>query len=502
VFDQEGDVEEGGRVFKIDYVPWNVEITGCCRFSDQANNPDSKFMISTAITLAKAPASPDSRTLPEVTLVSMSMAPNNTFTVSAPVPFLNPASVTPGKVTWQWCPAAVWTYPSWAAGTVLPSLSEQTGVVTWPSGVDTKGVYHLCVRVSTWASDEEQKVFSDVDFRVRVLPAGTRVPIIQLSSYGVSGGGFNSNAVIFTPTYIGFATNIQFSALSPNISQALAISAGYKDSGVTYSSSQGSAVSISLVYAPRSGYQGWAAVCFAAAIEGTHIASAQACVNVNNSADGQPVLTAFNQEFQASGSLFRVREGQNLDVTLRGCKPVEGENITISQTNTVEGGNPLVPLTVGSNSSSLFRYVAPRSRAGSVVQACFRAEGAPDPETGSPGVSDVCIDVEIERCVWTVRGSESLLSISQELGVSWLQLWNYNKGSLRRPDLDLEQGSAVKVGQLYQVQLGDSLYNVAQRFSTTVGKLVAMNADLSESTQLDVGQHLCVTFDSCSHNVV
>ena len=34
-----------------------------------------------------------------------------------------------------------------------------------------------------------------------------------------------------------------------------------------------------------------------------------------------------------------------------------------------------------------------------------------------------------------------------------MQVWNYNKEELARPDLDLAAGQAIRVGQLYQVCL-------------------------------------------------
>ena len=54
------------------------------------------------------------------------------------------------------------------------------------------------------------------------------------------------------------------------------------------------------------------------------------------------------------------------------------------------------------------------------------------------------------------------------------------------------------MGQLYSVQNGDSLYNIAERYSTSIERLVAINADLTESTLLQVGQSICVSFDSCT----
>eukprot|EP00960_Hanusia_phi_P032535 749908-Hanusia_phi.AAC.2 len=42
------------------------------------------------------------------------------------------------------------------------------------------------------------------------------------------------------------------------------------------------------------------------------------------------------------------------------------------------------------------------------------------------------------------------------------------EGNYSRPDIDLRTGDQVRVGQLYRVDSGDTLYNVADRFSSTV----------------------------------
>ena len=102
----------------------------------------------------------------------------------------------------------------------------------------------------------------------------------------------------------------------------------------------------------------------------------------------------------------------------------------------LEGANSFEQISVGHNASSLFRYTPPRKYAGTTQAACFAARGAPGPlRVQEEAVT--CLDIEIERCVWTIKEGESLLSMAQDLGMSWLQLWNYNKMTIRKPDQDL-----------------------------------------------------------------
>ena len=94
------------------------------------------------------------------------------------------------------------------------------------------------------------------------------------------------------------------------------------------------------------------------------------------------------------------------------------------------------------------------------------------------------------------------MSIAQSLGVSWLQVWNYNKEDLSRPDLDLAKGQALRVGQLYEVAKGDTMSNVASRFSTTVEMILRMNANYDDAALLFPGQQVCITFNSCKQDIV
>mmetsp|Transcript_30444 Transcript_30444/g.98108 ORF Transcript_30444/g.98108 Transcript_30444/m.98108 type:complete len:108 (-) Transcript_30444:158-481(-) len=105
----------------------------------------------------------------------------------------------------------------------------------------------------------------------------------------------------------------------------------------------------------------------------------------------------------------------------------------------------------------------------------------------------------VKKCVWTVKTGESFISIAQSIGISWLQLWNFNKGNYSRPDIDLRTGDPVNVGQLYQVDNGDTLYNIADRFSSTVPILYALNGALDPQVPIYTGQLICIAFASCAN---
>mmetsp|Transcript_27556 Transcript_27556/g.69536 ORF Transcript_27556/g.69536 Transcript_27556/m.69536 type:complete len:630 (+) Transcript_27556:72-1961(+) len=498
VFEGSGDVRDAdGKTFVIDHTPWTVSLTGCCRYKDQTNDAGLKFMVQSSVNTAKAKASPDPRTLPEVPLVSLSPT-HTSFTVVSPLPSQSPAAPVSGVVRWAWCPSVVWTPPTWGSGAYAPMIDELTGIVTWPSGIDTSGTYHLCVHVSANPQDPLQGVFSQSDFRVLVQPSNTEIPAIDLTPHGTN-RAFSMLFPFWTSAHIGFANAFEFRATS-NGSAPLAVVSGFRGPGsaLTYVQGNGT-VDARLSFSPPVGYEGWTAVCFSVEVQGATNVSTQACINLNVTQDAAPVVSATAPQFQVSSLGFRLREGQQLEALINGFKPAEEDNVTVFLRSDLEGAKSFQPVTVGNNASSLFIYVPPRSESGKTNSVCFGAKGA----AGALRVQEeavTCLSVQIERCVWTVREGESLLSLAHDLGISWLQLWNFNKRLLQQPDKDLKPGDGIMVGQGYQVQLGDSLYNIATRFSTTVKRLLALNADLSEASSLLVGQRVCVSFDSCASN--
>jgi len=500
IFEGRGDVQDAdGKTFNIDYTPWTVRLTGCCRYNDQINDPGLKVLLQTTINTAKASASPDPRTLPEISLVSMSPT-HSTFTVASPLPTMSPANPISGVVRWSWCSGVVWTAP-WGGGVYAPAINELTGVVTWPTGVNTAGVYHLCVHVTANPRDPVQGVYSQTDFRVRVLPSGTILPRLILAPNGVP-GAFSMLSPFWTSSHIGFQNTFQIGGASNSTTSDLTIVSGFRGPGSTLSFTSGNgSLAATLSVSPPLGYEGWTAMCFSVMFRGQYNASTQGCINMNISADAKPIISATAPDFQVSAVGFRLREGQELRAIINGFKPAEEDNVTVFLRSELDGANSFVPITSGNNASSLFTYTPPRAESGMTQQACFAARGS----QGALRVQEeavTCLSVEIERCVWTVKEGESLLTLAQDLGMSWLQLWNYNKGLLQQPDKDLKTGDGIKVGQPYQVQMGDSLYNIAERFSTTVARLVALNADLKASTDLALGQRICVSFDSCASNIV
>ena len=115
-------------------------------------------------------------------------------------------------------------------------------------------------------------------------------------------------------------------------------------------------------------------------------------------------------------------------------------------------------------------------------------------EENAPGISDYD--------TYIVKAGDSLYKISSDTGVNVSEIIEYNN----LPSTILTIGQELLIpkvkgpgnvgGQYYTVQVGDNLYNIANRFNTTINDIVQAN-NLS-STVLRVGQQLYIP----SSNVV
>ena len=97
---------------------------------------------------------------------------------------------------------------------------------------------------------------------------------------------------------------------------------------------------------------------------------------------------------------------------------------------------------------------------------------------------------------YTVKQGDTLYGISNQYGVSAQDLYNYN--NLNSTNLQIgqvlripnTQGSNPASTFIYTVKKGDSLYNIAQRYRTTVDEIIKLN-NLA-SINLSIGQQLII----------
>ncbi len=93
--------------------------------------------------------------------------------------------------------------------------------------------------------------------------------------------------------------------------------------------------------------------------------------------------------------------------------------------------------------------------------------------------------------IYTVKPGDTLYTIARRYGLSFEALARFNR--IREPEsLDVGQEIRIPVGptpNFYTVRSGDTLYILANRFGTTVDRLVELN-DISDPSLIYPGQRL------------
>ncbi|WZL74305.1 LysM peptidoglycan-binding domain-containing protein [Clostridiaceae bacterium 35-E11] len=91
---------------------------------------------------------------------------------------------------------------------------------------------------------------------------------------------------------------------------------------------------------------------------------------------------------------------------------------------------------------------------------------------------------------YIVKPGDSLYQIARKFNTTVENIVAFN--GLSSTSLNVGQELQIPVGTEYRVQPGDTLYTIAQKFNTTVGSLVALNG--LTSTMLMIGQMLKIPF--------
>lgn len=97
---------------------------------------------------------------------------------------------------------------------------------------------------------------------------------------------------------------------------------------------------------------------------------------------------------------------------------------------------------------------------------------------------------------YTVKRGDTLYGISNQFGVSAIDIYNLN--NLKSTNIQIGQVLKIPTAQgsnpgglfTYTVKKGDSLYNIAKRYNTTVNEIIKLNN--LKTTLLSIGQQLSI----------
>jgi len=102
---------------------------------------------------------------------------------------------------------------------------------------------------------------------------------------------------------------------------------------------------------------------------------------------------------------------------------------------------------------------------------------------GGAGLAQRCWDVTVEKCRHCVRPGETLASIAAQHNADWMQLYFANPTLPSRNPQVVSPGYNLRLGVLYEVQSGEYLEQIAEKFLVEADNVLSENADLwAEST--------------------
>ena len=121
--------------------------------------------------------------------------------------------------------------------------------------------------------------------------------------------------------------------------------------------------------------------------------------------------------------------------------------------------------------------------------ACFMGSDA----IGMQMLAEVCVTWVVSKCEYCSGSGETLQYIAQLYAgdSNWRRLFNMNP-SLVDPDLIFTNNKRLVVGNLYRVARGDTLVGLSQRFACSLPSLLRLNPDVSDPSNIFLGQLLCV----------
>jgi len=109
-----------------------------------------------------------------------------------------------------------------------------------------------------------------------------------------------------------------------------------------------------------------------------------------------------------------------------------------------------------------------------------------------------CVNIRVERCQWYVQREDTLIQVAARFATNCLQIWHFNPEILH-PDSELEPGSLINIGHLYEVEPNDAMAVLAERFGTSIKHIKVNNWDLARMPDQDLplGKSICIIPNSC-----
>ena len=118
-----------------------------------------------------------------------------------------------------------------------------------------------------------------------------------------------------------------------------------------------------------------------------------------------------------------------------------------------------------------YRYQPPVSMAGRRLRVCFTAS-----DEWALDSIERCFTVNTGSCKACLKAGQSLSALAAEYNTDWVQVWAVNP-RIGHPSKARAPNALINLGVLYTSNGGERMQHLANKFYTTVDRLLADNPD-------------------------
>jgi len=460
---------------------WVASFTGCCRLSNLINNKNTAWNVEAHVNLMTEEYSAHSKSLPIITVSSYG---GN---------FYMPATNSNNELN-----NLEWT-AELGAGELPDGFSVGAdGLVSFaPTGADPfhTGLYNAGVVVHSG------RATTPVDFIIRVANTAGDSSFVgyTLPSLGSSASAYPTAETCF----VGFACDFTVTTDAATGGFTWGVLPDGASLGI-----EKEGTSQDFHWVPCNGQQGDHIVCFES-VTADGLASTQHCVHYHVVSDPAPEFTGdhSNTLYAYIGGLtdysLVVTDGNCADsvtIVTDGSHPVCRDADSAWPAGASLGEQSAVP-SEGDDCDSVQASLLWNPSwdqggwRGTICAAGIDTAGGCN-GAGVAQKTSQCINVEVVRCEYVIQYEQQLQEIAAIYATDWITLWHHNH-ALKHPDFEMYHAQHVYTGHVLRVNIRDTLYDIAERYGTSVKWLHYMNADLCLDDSIDIDQDLCVLSNAC-----
>jgi hypothetical protein len=162
---------------------------------------------------------------------------------------------------------------------------------------------------------------------------------------------------------------------------------------------------------------------------------------------------------------------QEFDGTFTPTSSMPGAEVVSPHPRAVIPPSSFVNIANNYSHSGLFRYQPGVAMAGRRIRVCLTAS-----DEWSLNSVARCVTVDTGSCKACLREGQSISGLAAEYKTDWVQVWAVNP-RIGRPNAQRHPNILVNIGVLYTSRGGERLQTLAEKFYTSVDRILSDNPD-------------------------